>query len=90
MAIAFLIFVLFPILDFLTSKLLWYMFMVSGSVQSFQGFLFSLNMVIIVISQSVSDYSIFDIFVSLFLFLVSAVLLSFVFSCKLGILDGMM
>lgn len=38
MEIAFLIFVLFPILDFLTSKLLWYMFMVSGSLQSFQGF----------------------------------------------------
>ena len=90
MAIALLIFVLFPVLDFLTSKLLWYMFMISGSLQSFQDFLFSLNMLIIVILQSMSDYSIFDVFVSLFLFLVSAVFLSFIFSCKLGMLDCML
>ena len=57
MAIALLIFVLFPVLDFLTYKLLWYMFMISGSLQSFQDFLFSLNMLTIVILQSMSDYS---------------------------------
>ena len=76
MVIALLIFVLFPVLDFLTYKLLWYMFMISGSLQSFQDFLFSLNMLTIVILQSMSDYSIFDVFVSLFL-------LFLLFSCLL-------
>lgn len=73
MAIAFFIFCIFPSFRLFPSKLLWYIFMVSGSLRSFQGFLLSLNMAIIVILQSTSDYSIFDVFVSQFVFVVSAV-----------------
>lgn len=73
MAIAFFIFCIFPSFRLSPSKLLWYIFMVSGSLRSFQGFLLSLNMAIIVILQSTSDYSIFDVFVSQFVFVVSAV-----------------